>query len=895
MPSRAQVQAQAPTRAQALMGPYALYYFYRRRLRAHAVQETLAALGVAVAVALVLASVLVSQSVTGSAREVVHAVIGPATLQIRARANAGLPEGMLARVQALPGVKQAAPLLETPAAVAAPGGHFVNVDLAGTDTSLVVLDGLAHTLPVATLAPGGIGLSRSTAAALGAGALGTGALGTGAHGGGRGSPTVTLALRGRASALRVSAVLGPEAFGALAHARVAVMPLGQLQRLAGLPGQLTRVLVQVKPGREARVRAELARLAGSTLTVQGAEADMRQLEQALAPSEQASALFATISGLLGFLFAFGALLLTVPERRRAIADMRLVGARRTAIAQMFLFQTLCLGVAASALGVLGGYLLAEHVFHPATGYLAGAFTLGSGTVVTIAPVLACFIGGVLTTTLACALPLADLRRAPALDGAHGADGLSGAALLDGRARAGLALVAGTLLAATVAIFTLHPALALLACVLLALATLALVPLALAGVLALAHMLCERRRRLTLLPVALSSLRGATLRSLALAATGAVALFGAVALGGGRDDLLRGISGFARSYAADAQVWVTNPGDNQATADFRTGGYAGRNGDASQRRVSPVFGRIASVPGVAGVSAFQGGFMELPSHPSRRVWIIARPPGGDREVLKSQIVSGDLATTLRRLSAGGWIAVSAQIAREHHTGVGGSLTMPTPSGYARMRIAATTTNLAWSPGAIFIGTADFARLWHTGAPTALAVSLRPGASPPATRAAIAAAIGAHSGLEVVTAATREAKIDTLTGEGLAQLSTISDLLLAAAILALGAALASAIWQRRIPLAELRLTGVSPARLRRLLLLESALLLCAGALVGALAGIYGQLVIDAYLAHVTGFPVARVGASLRPLGIFALVTLLALALASIPGYLVSNVPATVALDD
>ena len=48
-----------------------------------------------------------------------------------------------------------------------------------------------------------------------------------------------------------------------------------------------------------------------------------------------------------------------------------------------------------------------------------------------------------------------------------------------------------------------------------------------------------------------------MRSLALAATGAVAIFGAIALGGSRSDLLRGIDGFAHSYAADADLWVGN--------------------------------------------------------------------------------------------------------------------------------------------------------------------------------------------------------------------------------------------------------------------------------------------------------------------------------------------------
>ena len=75
-------------------------------------------------------------------------------------------------------------------------------------------------------------------------------------------------------------------------------------------------------------------------------------------------------------------------------------------------------------------------------------------------------------------------------------------------------------------------------------------------------------------------------------------------------------------------------------------------------------------------------------------------------------------------------VSEQIAEEHHVGVGGTLTLPTPSGDAASGSPRLTTNLAWTPGVIFIGTADYSRLWATPAPTALGVDLRPGANPPA---------------------------------------------------------------------------------------------------------------------------------------------------------------------
>jgi len=849
------------------MRPGALLYLYRRRLRVHAVQELLAGLGVAIAVALVFATILVSAGVAGSAAEVVGAVTGPATLQLRARGADGFDERYLRRVERLPGVSRAAPLLEQTATIVGVGGRRLTVDLAGADTSLVVLDGLAHTLPTATLTADGVGLSRTSAQAIGIPAS------TGAGGAGR---SVSLLVRGRASRLRVSAVLGPETFGALSQANVAVMPLADLQRLAGLDEHITRILVQAAPGRKAAVRRELRALAAGRLEVAAADQDVALLGQALRPSDQASALFAAISVLLGVLLASGALLLTVPERRRAIAELRLVGARRSAIVQMLFFQALCLGLAASLVGLLGGYALSRGVFHQSTGYLSEAFTLGTHTTLTAQPLLLALAAGVLATVLASAVPLLDLRRAGALDAIYREDGVPGNTL-SRSARLGSAIAAGVLLVAATVLFASAPALALSACVLLALASVLTVPLTFAGVLAGARALAGRFQELTILPVALSSLRSTTIRSLALAGTGAVALFGSIALGGARGDLLRGIEGFAHSYSADASIWVGAPGDNQATVDFRAGGLVRR---------------IARLQGVASVRAFQGGFLTLDG---RRVWVIARPAGAAREVLRSQISGGNAASALARLGGSGWIAVSKQIAEERRVGIGDALVLPTPSGPARLRIAATTTNLAWSPGVIFMSTADYSRLWKTSAPTALAVALVPGAGVAHVRGEIESALGAASGLQAVSSSERAASIDALTDEGLGQLGQISTLLLIAAILAMAAALTSAIWQRRTALAALRLSGVKPRRVRLILLVESALMLSAGCVTGALAGLYGQLVIDGYLQHVTGFPVARLGEGARPPEIFALVIVVVLAIVAVPGWRASRVSPTLALDD
>jgi putative ABC transport system permease protein len=841
------------------MRPSALLYIYRRRLRSHLPQELLAGLGIAIAVALVFAAVVSETSIAGSAGRVVDTVIGPASLQLRARGPEGIEEAALARVRSLPGVRAAAPLLEATATIRTRSGHQARVQLAGADVRLAVLDGLAEKLPIGALSAGGIGLTQTTAREL---RLPAGA--ANAH------RAVTLELRGRSFALPVNAVLGPEAVGAMASAPVAVMQLAHMQRLAGLPGKVTRIFVQSAPGARAAVRRELSVLAGGRMEVAPADQDIVALRQALSPSDLASGLFAAIGALLGLLLAFNAMLLTIAERRRAIADLRVAGARRASIVELVIFEALCLGLPASLLGVLGGYLLSSGVFSHSTNYLSAAFTLSGATIVHGQAIVLALTGGVLATCTASALPLLDLRRSRARDAIYEQSGVPGRVL-----RIRLAAGALCLAVAASALWILSPSAAIAATALLAIATVLMVPLTFAGVLALTHALGERMQRLAILPLALASLRATPLRSLALAATGAVALFGSVALGGARQNLLDGIGSFDRGYVADADIWVGNPGDNQAVQPLAAGDLARR---------------IARLPGVAGVQSFGGGFIQLGS---RRVWVIARPPYAQRHVLATEIRGGSLAQALSGLARGAAIAISQQIASERGVRVGESLTLPTPSGPRTFKVIATTTNLAWPPGVIFMSSADYGRYWKASEPTALGVSLTGGASASAVRAEIERVLPPGSGLEVSLASSRAAKIDALAGAGLSQLQQVSTMLLIAAIVAMVAALGSTAWQRRAALAGLALCGARRASLQCILAIEALLMLGAGCLTGALAGLYGQVVIDAFLRHVTGFPLASPTASARPIELFALVLAVALALGAFPGWLASRVPPVVAL--
>lgn len=847
-----------------------LLYFYGRRLRTHPVQELLAALGIAIGVALAFAVLVANGSIASSADQVSRAVFGRADLQLQARGPHGFDQRLLADVQRLPGVRRTAPVVDDRAVLVGPGGREVSVQLASLDPSLAALSGRV----AGTFVAGGLRLVRgvlvptSVAAALGLRSPAENAALMPAV------PPLRVELRGAAHELRVAAVLGRETIGPIAHARVALVPLRTMQELAGMRGRLTRVLVEVAPGEERTARAGLAALARAHhLDVRPAAAEPQLLRQALRPSDQATGFFAAISALLGFLLAFNAMLLTAPERRRMLAELRIQGFKPRQLVGLLLFQAISLGTVASVAGVLIGGALSRGVFNATPEYLAPAFTLGTGTVVGTWPVVLALGGGVLACCLAAAPPLLDLRRGRAVDAVFHSAAAPGNAI-EARTRRVLLALAVAIVAAATAVLLLVPS-ALLACGLLALATVCAIPAAFGAVVRFAEALTARFQWLNMLSVALLALRATTVRSLALAATGAVAVFGSVAINGGRSDLLRGIASYADDYVGTADVWIVNPLDNQATNAFP------RGADAAA---------VAAVPGVADVRTYQGSFLDVRD---RRVWVIARPPADRAMLPASQLVRGDLETATERLRAGGWVALSDQIARAWHVDPGDEVVVPTPTGPARFRLAATTSNLGWSPGAMILSAADYRRAWATSAPSALEVDLDPGVDAAAVRGDLERVVG--DGLRVLPASERAAAINASARAGLSRLGQITALLLVAAVLAMAAAMGAAIWQRRRSLAALRVQSFSPRQLWRVLLLEAAVVLGAGCVTGAVAGLYGQVMIDRYMGTVTGFPVAVTLAGWSTVEIVGLVLAAALAVVAIPGWFAARVSPQLGLQD
>jgi putative ABC transport system permease protein len=839
------------------MKPGNVLHLYRVRVRARLVQELFAVVGIAAGVALLFASQVASHSLSSSVAQLSDGIVGNAKLQLLARDPHGMPQGMLAKVRAISGVRVAAPLLEASAQATGPHGSE-SVQLVGADSSLRALGGalVRHTELEPFAGIGAVLLPAPLAAHLGVTRFGA---------------EVTVRLYGRTQHAPLYEQLHERQIGGLAASPIVVAPLFYAQELAGLAGRVSRILVEPAPGREGQVREGLLHLAGGRLNVEGTGYDETLFAKAASASNQSTVLFAVISALVGFLFAFNAMLLTVPQRRRLIADLRRDGYPPRTVIGVLLLDAAVLGLIGCVLGLVLGDELSIHLFRSNPGYLGSAFAVGTQRVVGWQSIVIAAAGGMLAALVAVLSPLRDILSRDPLAATAPKGGSTAP-----RANVRTALAAVVCLAAATAILLAAPKQAILGMVLLVAALLLILPAALGLALAL---LSRLARRLTgAVPhVAAMELGAARARAIGVAATGAIAVFGAVAIQGAHADLLKGLENAAHDENAFTDVWVAPPG---AYNLLRTAPFS-----PTQQ------GRLERLPGVRAVRLYRGGLLDWGE---RRVWVIAPPSEATPLLPASQIVEGSVRLATARLRAGGWAVFAQALAQEHHLHIGDTVTLPT-SVPARVRVAALSTNIGWAPGAIVMTASEYARVSGSSDVTAYNILLAPSVFPSQGAHEIEGALRPSSGLAVQTAQEHAAEQNALSRQGLQRLSQIATLILVVAVLAMAAAIGNMVWQRRPRLAKLKLEGFPRMELWRTILLESLLLLAVGCLTGAVFGLYGQQLLDRALANVINFPVVYSVAALAALVSVAIVTAAAVVIVAIPGYLAAGVPPAVALED
>ena len=825
-----------------------LLRLWRARLssRAMLVQEALAVVGIAVGVALLFASQVASTGLSGSVQQLTNEIVGRnQQLQVDARGPGGFGEGLLGSVSRLPGVQGVSPVLEQAATVIGRKGAQA-VLLLGTTPQFAVSGGpLVQRLSARQLTRiRAIALPQPIGEGIGASSL----------------ESIKIQIGARIVRTLLAATLSEQQIGGLAGSPIAVAPIAYVQKITEMPGRLSRIFVRAAPGREALVIHELDGLARQAhVNVEPSNFDSKLFTVASNPETQSETLFSVISALVGFLFAFTAILLTVPRRRKYIEELWPHGASYGITFEILLFDAAVLAVLGCALGLVLGDALSIASFDRTPGYLASAFPVGNSRIITARSVVLAVLAGTASAAGGVLWPMRELL-------------LRTSTHQPGPRMAILRLlVAAICVTITTIVLVARPQDAFLGSATLIVALLALMPTAFHAVL----FAFERVQRLCVggaaTELAVDSLRAprVRVRALAIAVLSGVAVFGTISIGGAETSLRRGLDSSANATSSSANVWVSpsNETNPLSTTPFTP--------------VSPV--HVEHLPGVASVGIYRGSFFDWGD---RRVWVLAPPANSRAPIPAGQLISGSLDTASARIRGGGWAILSEALAHENHLHIGDSFTLPSPNPIT-LRVAALTTNLGWPPGAVILNTTEYARAWGSDAPSAYEIQTHTGVSPAAVRDSVQHALGPSAGLTAETSSERRARDYAVINQGLSRLTQIKLLVLLASGLALAGAMTSMIWQRRERIAAIRVQGYSPLVLWQWLCTESVLTLATGCCMGAIFGIAGQLLLSHALAAVTGFPISLGVETTIVLISFAWAAALALTIATVPGSLAVQV--------
>lgn len=796
-----------------------LLLFYRRHLRVQPLRELMAVVGVGAGVALLFTVQVAHHSITASFEEITAGVAGAATLELASRGPQGFPAAVAEEVETLAGVTTAAPVFQQPIVVLGPKGRRA-LTLVGATEQVDRLHGrisLAFQHASEQSRRGLLVLTEPTARSIGVAPGGEVRVLTGA----------------RSDHLTLDATVSSKQIGSVAESPIAASSLPIVASLAGQPGHVTRVLIVPAHGRKAALRRLLQARYGGTLNVRPIDTEARLLGNAAGPEKQVTLLFSAISLIAGVILAYNALLLASDERRRFIVQLIEIGTPESMIVASLAFDALILGLTGSLVGLLAGDAISLVAYRAVPGYIAAAFAVGGQRVISPQAILIALGGGLVAAGAAASLPALVILRSSAVAQAE-AVGRTLSVARKARLPDTLLFAGGmVVLCVSVAVAALAPATTVIALVGIAGGLVVSLPMVARWLLDLARAASQRSGDPSA-RLSVAELRSSPTRSVALLATGTIAAFLMVVIGGSVTDVKAAARTGAGDLLSSASLWVKPGGPENV---YTTQPFAATE---TQQRIQ----RLSIV---SSVLPWRDAFLDLPG---RRVWVLGVPPQLPAQVAPSQLIEGSLPAADEHVREGGWAALSQTIAREDHLHIGQRFVLPTPGGNATLRLAATIANYGWLSGAIVINANEQARLWQSASASQLSVTLRPGVPLAQGQRAVRAALPAGSALEVKNASERRAEVSAVLGSTLSRLNDTTVVVLIATIASVIALMIAAIWQRRGRLDSLMSIGMSTGQFARLVSYETGSVLLAGCVIGALAGLVGQYLVDGWLHHTTG---------------------------------------------
>ena len=761
-------------------------------LKKHAVRSLLTVIGIVLGVAVFVAMHTANQAVFFAFERTVDRIAGAAQLQVTA-GEAGFPEEALERVQAIPEVQVAVPVIEAPAGANLSGqGNILilGVDMTGDrslrEYDLESGDDAVIDDPLVFLAqPDSIIITNEF------------------------SERNNLRVGDR---LTLSTMIGNKPFtvrgvmrsGGLTSAfggNLAIMDIYAAQQVFGRGRRFDRIDLKLREGVSVEDgRASIRQVMGVGFDVEPPASRGQQLESTLevyAISMNVSSVFALF---IGMFIIYNSFSIAVTQRRSEIGILRALGAPRRQIRNLFLIESAASGLLGSVAGIALGIVMARSMVGTISNMLEGIYGVAErAEEVSADPRLlgGAIAIGIVTSMIAAWLPA---RSASRVDPVQALQKGKYQVLTAGENRA-RRLTAAVLMAAALVMLWIGTSIWFYAgYVLVIIAALLLVPTA-----ALWSARALRPVLKWLRPVE-GALAADSLIQSPRRTSGAVA---ALMLSLGQ---VIGLGGIGRESYSSIVDWL----DTALNPDLFISGSQNLS-DRTFRFPKALAEPIAAMPGVDDVQHVRSLRVNVGGGP---VMLIAIDMASFERRGHRPTVSEDPGGMYALASAGRGVIVSDNFARLQRKQVGDRVEIPTPGGLLTIPISGIITDWSDQQGSLFLDRAVYEQYWNDDTVNVFRIYVTPGTDPQTVRQGLLERLSPdHPRLLVLTNAEVRSWVLKLTDQWL-QL-TYSQVFIAVLVAILGIVntLTVSIIDRKRELGVLRAVGGFRRQIRQTVWMEA----------------------------------------------------------------------------
>lgn len=800
-----------------------------RRLGLQKAHVLMTVAGICLGVAAIISIGIVNKSVMKSFEDSINRVTGRAALQVTGAAS-GFPEELVERVQKLPGVEYAVPVIDTQGILS--GAKEKSLMILGVD---VLQDGNIRDYklsdenadipdPLLFLArPDSILLTKELADREGI----------------KIEQIIRVQTVRGVKNFRVRGLLNPEGPAKIASGNIAIMDYPAAQTAFGKEGRIDRIDVSLLRGEDLEtVRGRIKKALPEGYSVVTPEGRTKQVEILISHFQKNINLISFIAVFVGMYLIYNAVSISVVQRRKEIGILRALGATRREIISLFLGETAALAMLGSLLGGGVGILFARSTIG-AVGQTVSEMYLNTA-VTEIAVSWPDLVLGIITglaASLAAALfpALSSTRISPVSairSVAYSEEGF----LTHSRLRSASLLfigIAGVLLVLYKA-FPSSPVLHRTG-TMFAATILMLLGVSLAIPTVLQAFLLFFRRAVSPHVGAAGRLAGLNLqKNIGRNAVAAAAIFFGMAV-------FVSSAGIIYSTKQSVLEWI----DAYVRGDIvvTSGHPIATTGAQNIPMPVEMWQEIEKIPGVLSADPFRKIYID---YHGRRILLLILDIQRRMQYSPFKLAQGKREDMLRLLPDQNYIAVNEAIAAQEKVKPGDIMTLPTPHGPVAFKVAVVNVDYSSDSGSLLMDMQTYRKYWKEYLADSFSVRVRSKDKVMTVRDEIVKRFGNDRKLFALSSGEFKNEIRKIIDQGFSVNHAINIITILIACLGIIVTLLASVLERTREIGILRSIGMLRRQASRVVVLESMLLGLIGGLLGSGAGmVIGWMSLEGFL--------------------------------------------------